>query len=78
VTALGCEAKRKTIGGGESLSNLTRILDDRYAHILAREVDVSRHGLSVASIDKRRRWASAVRPDRDRRWAVLDRGPFGS
>jgi hypothetical protein len=39
------------MGGAESLGHLTRVLVHCYAHILGSEVDVSRHGVSVASIE---------------------------
>ncbi len=38
------------MGRREGLGNLTRLLRDRDPHDLASEVDVSRHGLSVASM----------------------------
>jgi hypothetical protein len=50
LTALGRQAKRKTMGGRESLGNLSGLLVHTYPHILAGEVDVSRHCLSVAAI----------------------------
>jgi hypothetical protein len=53
LATLTAHAKRQAVGSGESLSDLTGVFVHRDAHILAREVDMSRHTVSVASIDRR-------------------------
>ena len=52
--ALARQAKREAAGGRERFSNLSRLFVHGYAHVLAGEVDVSRHTVSVASLEPER------------------------
>jgi hypothetical protein len=66
------QAEWTALGGRQSLSNVTRLLGNRYAHVLASEVDVSSHSLSVASIeDHSRNDLGSARRERLRREALV-------